>query len=298
MRLTFLAALGSALLVATSGVYAQQQFTVFANIVDGTGAPVATLQPNDVRVSENGMDASVVKVEPVDWPTKLQILVDNGVGLGGANLIHLRNGLRALIDALPPGVEVTLVTTAPQPRFLVRGTADREAITKGLDLLAYDSGAGRFVESLSEATQRIERDKGNFFPAIISVGTNAGDRNVLDRDVERIMQRLEQHPTTVHVVMFSGATGSVSGGANQTQVGISVTKYTKGRYENINSATRIVTLLPELGALVGKSHERQSHQFRITAQRPAGATGPVGKVSMGARGGNTVTSLSFDGRIP
>jgi len=298
MRFTFLGAVGAALLVAMSGAHAQQQFTVFASIVDGTGAPVTSLQPSDLRVRENGADASVVKVEPVDWPTKLQILVDNGIGLGGNNLVHLQNGVRSLIDALPAAVEVTLVATAPQPRFLVRGTADREAITKGLALLAYDSGAGRFVESLNEATQRIERDKGNFFHAIVSVGTNSGDRVVLDRDVKSIMQRLQQRPTTVHVVLFNGGPTSASGGVNQSQVGLAVTELTKGRYENINSGTRIASLLPELGALVAKSHERQSHQFRITAQRPAGASGPVAQVSMGGVGGNTVSSLSFDGRIP
>jgi hypothetical protein len=57
------------------------------------------------------------------------------IGLGSANLIHLRNGLRGLIDALPPGIRVTVVSTAPQPRFIVRETADRDSITKGLGLL-------------------------------------------------------------------------------------------------------------------------------------------------------------------
>ena len=66
----------------------------------------------------------------------------------------------------------------------------------------------------------------------------------------------------------------------------------------MNSATRFVTLLPELGALVARSHERRRHQFRITVQRPQGASGPVAQVSMGASGGDVVSSLSFDGRIP
>jgi hypothetical protein len=169
---------------------------------------------------------------------------------------------------------------------------------KGLALLAPESGAGRFVESLNEATQRIERDKGNFFPIIITMATNAGDLNVMERDVERIIKRLEQRPTTVHVVLFSGGVGSTIGGGNQTQVGLGVTNYTRGRYENINSGTRIATLLPELGAQVARSHELQSHQFRITVQRPAGASGPVGNVRLGAGSTVNVASLSFDGLIP
>ena len=297
MRLEFLGVVGAALLIAIADGHAQQQFTVFASVVDVTGAPAADLQPGDLHVTENGAQANVVKVEPINWPTKLQILVDNGVGLGAANLVSLSNGIRGLIDALPPGVEVTLVATAPQPRFLVRGTADRESITKGLGLLAPDPGTGRFVDSLNEATARIERDKGDFFPTIIAMATNSGDNTVLDRDVERIMQRLEKRPTTVHVVLYSG-TGTLTGGANQTQVGLAVTQYTNGRYESINSTTRIASLLPELGAQVARSHELQSHQFRVTVQRPAGASGPVARISMGAGANLNVDRLSFDGRIP
>src|ERR1700704_2812262 len=223
MRFTFLGILGAALLVAVAAVHAQQQFTIFASIVDGLGAPVTSIQPSDLRVKEQGSDASVIKVEPIDWPTKLQILVDNGVGIGSTNFVNLRNAVYALSETLPPDIEVTLVTTAPQPRFLARGTTDREAITKGLALLAYDTGAGRFVESLNEATQRIEKDKSNFFPAIITVGTHSGDR-----DVKGIMQRLEQRPATVHVVLFDAGGQSAGGGVNQTQVGMAVTQFTKG----------------------------------------------------------------------
>jgi hypothetical protein len=292
-----LLALVAFVLCVTAGVHAQKTFQVYASVADATGTPVAKLEPSDVRVTENGQEAKVVKIEPVDWPTKVQILVDNGVGLGAANITHLKNGVRGLIEALPKNVEVTLVSTAPQPRFLVRPTSDREAMLKGLDVLAPDSGTGRFVEALNEATQRNERDKSNFFPVIVMAATTAGDRNVLDSDVERLMKRLEQKPATVHVILFSSGQSS-TGGANQTQVGLAVTKFTRGRYENINSPQRLEVLLQEIGAQVTKSHDVQSHQFRLTVERPAGASGNLEKVSMGARSGLQTTSLSFDGRVP
>ena len=135
---------------------------------------------------ENGADAKVTKVEPVNWPVKLQILLDNGVGMGSQNVQQLKNGVQALLaGACPTNLEVTLVSTAPQPRFLTQPTTDRAAMQKALDLLAPDTGAGRFVESLNEATQRIEKDKTDYFPVIISVGTTSGDANVRDSDVER-----------------------------------------------------------------------------------------------------------------
>jgi hypothetical protein len=292
----FAAAAGVCLLAALPSAQNSKQIQVFASILDGSGAPAKTVEAGDLKLTENGADAKVTKVEAVNWPVKLQILLDNGAGLGSSNVQHLKNGVKALVDAMPDNLEVTMVSTAPQPRFLAKPTTDRALVQKGLDLLAPDTGAGRFVESLAEATQRIEKDKTDYFPVIISVGTTSGDTQVRESDVERMMKRLEARPTTVHVILFNAGTGS-SGGGNQTQIGISVTKYTGGKFENINSPTRIAPLLTEWGKEVATMVQRQSNQFRVTADRPAGASGDIGKISMGAKSPLVLSGLSFDGRI-
>jgi len=298
MRSKFLMALAVVLCTTALGVLAQQQqFELFASVVDAAGKAVDKLEPTDLRVMEAGVEAKVVKVEPVNWPVKVQLLLDNGIGLGAGNIQILKDGVKGLIEALPDNLEVTIVTTAPQPRFLVKPTTDKAMMIEGLSRLAPDSGAGRFVESINEATQRIEKDKTDHFPVIIMSGTSSGDANVLDRDVKRIFERIQKKPTTVHVVLLN-STGSSSGGANQTQVGMAVTEATRGRYESIAAATRLATLLPEIGKQVATSHEKQSHQFRITVERPAGAKGDVGQVGAGARGGLAVRGLSMDGRLP
>jgi len=272
---------------------AQKQFQLYATILDSTGQPAATLAPEDVRVTADDKEAKVLKVEPIEWTTKVQILLDNGTGVGQGNLSQLRNGLRALLESLPPGLEITVVTTAPQPRFLVRATTDRQAQLTGVDRLAPDTGAGRFVESLNEALQRFERDKSEFFGVIVSLGTTVGDNNVPDRDINQIFERAQKKPTTVHVVMLSAGAQSASGGFLQQEVGQRIAKSTSGRYENINAPSRIATLLPEIGAQVAKaSQQGQSRQFRITAEH---STEPS-KVSMSGRNGKVVTSITIGPR--
>jgi hypothetical protein len=298
MRSKFFAALAVILCAAAGDVRAQQQFQLYASVADASGKPVASLEPTDLRVMEGGVEAKVVKVEPVNWPVKVQLLLDNGIGLGAGNIQILKDGVKGLIDALPDNLEVTIVTTAPQPRFLVRPTMDKAMMIEGLSRLAPDSGAGRFVESINEATQRIEKDKTDHFPVIIMSGTSSGDANVLDRDVKRIFERIEKKPTTVHVVLLNSTSGSASGGANQTQVGMAVTQATRGRYESIAAPTRLATLLPEIGKQVAASVQKMSHQFRLTVERPAGAKGDVGQVGAGARSGLVVQGLSMDGRLP
>lgn len=297
MRVKLLA-VGVAVCLASAVSQAQQQVQVFGSIVDATGAAPATLEPGDVRVIEGGVELKTVKVEPVTgWPTRLQVLIDNGVGIGGENISHVRNGLKGLIEALPAGVELAVYTTAPQPRNIVKATSDKAAMSKGVDLLSPDSGAGRFIESLNEALQRIEKDKTNHFPVIVTIGTSAGDRNVMDRDVERIQKRILDKPTTVHVAILSLTGRTAGGGAIQGEVGIWAAKTTRGRFENLASPSRLATLMPEMGAQVAASHQKQATQFRVTVERPD-PSAPVGGVSMGTRAGLKVVGLSFDGLHP
>src|SRR6185436_9708853 len=307
MRSLVVAALGFAMATAATVAQAPKQVQIFAGVLDGTGAPAASLEAGDVRVMEDGVAATVTKVERLDWPVKVELLLDNGVGLGGGSIQPLKAGVQALLAVLPENVEVTIVGTAPQPRFLARATSDRAALQHGIELLASDRGAGRFVESLYEATQRIEHDAGDFFPIIISVATTSGDRDMKERDVERIMARLAARPTTVHVVLYTGGPQGVSqaghvqgaayAGTNQSRVGTSVAEFTGGRYESINNATRLASLLPEIARNVAVAVERHRRQFRITVNRPAGATGGVGTVTVGLTSPLVTAGLSFDGPV-
>jgi hypothetical protein len=293
--------LSAALLVAlvASKVHAQQQFVLFLSLLDAKGNPPATLMPEQVILTEGGEPLTVLRVDRVDWPIKVQVLVDNGVGLGSENLIHVRNGVRDLMKALPTEVEVSLYTTAPQPRIVVRPTMDRLQLIQGADRIAPDTGSGRYVESLNEATQRIERDKSPHFPVIISVATSIGDTNVREHDVEQLWKRLHERPTTVHTVLLSGSSRNTNTftAANQTQVGLAVKDLTGGRYENIAAASRLASLLPEIGAQVAESHQRQSRQFRLLIERAKGKSGQLGAIGGSLPAGFT-SKLTSDGAMP
>jgi hypothetical protein len=283
-----------------TGLLAQGNTLVFfASVVDSTGAPVASLTPDDLKVVENGVEGKIVKIEPIDWPIKVQLLIDNGTGMESA-LVQIRNGVKGFVESLPDGIEMSLITTAPQPRSIVRPTTDKQAMIQGADRITPDSGAARFVEALNEAAARVDREKGNYFPVVVIVGsTTAEGSSVMERDVQRMLQRFSDRAATVHVVMLSTgvqSTRSVSG-ANQTAVGDAVAKMTGGRYDNIAASTRLATLLPEIAVQITKSHARQSRQFRITFQRPNGASGPLGEVGAGTRAGLT-PSLTMNGRLP
>lgn len=290
-----------ATLLATPVVHAQQQVQFFAGVVDRLGNPIPDLAIDDLLVTENGAEGKVLKVEPIDWPIKVSILVDNGVGMG-QRLASIRTGVKGLLEALPDGVETALLTTAPQPRFVRRATTDRAALLEGVDRIAPDTGAPRFVEALNEAAARVQQEKGNYFPVVIVLGsTGAEGSAVRDREIRRMLERFSERAATVHVVMLStGARSPVvlAAAANQIEIGMAVAKATGGRYENIAAASRIETLLPEIGAQVAKSHALQSHQYRITALRPDGASGPLVDFGMSTRRPGLLLTLTSDGHMP
>src|SRR5687768_11929609 len=132
MRTKFLATTALALCVTATALHAQRQLTLLATVTDPGGAET-TVTPDQVKFSENGTDGKILKVEPVNTVPKVQILIDNGVGIGGEGIGDLRKGVRGLLEALPPTLEVTLVTTAPQPRFLERATTDHAKLLASID---------------------------------------------------------------------------------------------------------------------------------------------------------------------
>ena len=73
-------------------------------------------------------------------------------------------------------------------------------------------------------------------------------------------------------------------------------KLSGGRYDNINSVTRLTTLLPEFGKRIAQSNVRQSHQYRITYERPANARDQARIGAVLRREGTP--SLSIDGHLP
>lgn len=124
----------------------------------------------------------------------MQVLLDTGLGIPAESVTQLRAAVRGLLEALPPGVEATLVTTSPQPRFLVRSTANREELLRGVERLAPDRGAGRFVESLAEAAERAVNDPEGTFNIVIAAGTTSGDTVVSDGDVARFDEAVKEPP--------------------------------------------------------------------------------------------------------
>lgn len=284
-------------------VYAQQPIQLFLSAVDDDGKPVTDLKAEEVLVQVDGADCSTTRFETIDWPTKLTVMVDNSPVFNDA-LRQLREALRAFVTALPADMEVSLISTAPAPRFIYKPGNDRVKLMSSIDLLTPDSAAPRFIDALAEAAERAAKEragkeKNNFFPVFFIIGNNGVEgSSPRDYQVAKLFKQASENAVTVHIVMLSNASRQVDigSGTNQIEVGLRLTQLTGGRYEAIAAQTRLTTLLPEFARQIAKSHARQSHQYRITCQPPAGAKPQ--RVTASTLRPNLSAALTFDGRIP
>jgi hypothetical protein len=300
--------LAAGLLVVSSAIVLGQpaQFQFALSVLDASGTPVTDLTIEEIVYAENGQQGTVQKIEPFPIPLKLTISVDNGSESVDA-FSHYRSGLTGLIQALPSDVEVTLISASPQPRKVVRRTANRQEILRGINGFAPErDDRPRFTDVLVEFAQELDREMRAssarpYIPVLLMVSTTANEQTSYSvPEIERALKTLGGRRAKVFVAITSTRAGPVAAGAEidtnrQAIIGIPATKITGGKYEALAISSRLATLLPEWGKEFALWHTRHNNQLRVTVQRPGDLTGPFQSLQVEvARAGMTL-SVSRDG---
>ena len=298
----------TAALVAAVGVSLSAQPQVFQFVVSATntdGVPVSDLKTDDIVMSEGGERQKVTKVEPVAIPIKLTIAVDNGLESADA-IAHYRTGLAGLVQALAPDVEVTLITTAPQPRTVVKPTTDREQILKGINGFAPESARPRFSDAVVEYSQRLQKEAKDkkvapYLPVMVMVSTAAIEtRSYQPDEIQKAVQYLMTRKAKVNAIIASTRAGAIAlpdtDVTQQANVALPTTKATGGRFETLALANRLDTLLPEWGRDLAMLQARQITQFRVTVERSHG--GELQKPTIEIARPGLRGSVTLDGYLP
>ncbi len=147
----------SAVLVGQGQFPATIEFVVAAT--DKAGNPITDLKAEEILFSEKVGKGKVAKFGPFALPVKVTIGVDNGSDLDARGnvvqtsslaIANYRNGLKGFVEAFPEGTEMTLITTSPQPRMVVKPTTDRATILRGINGFAPENERPRFTDALVE----------------------------------------------------------------------------------------------------------------------------------------------------
>jgi hypothetical protein len=271
-------------------LHAQQTTQILLPVFDDEGTPMTTLGPDDLAMFEDGKPLKILKVEqPKPRQMRVVLAIDNGRPMGDI-LVHVRAAAKAFFSALPDGVEATLVTTAPQPRVSVKATKDREALLKGVDRITQDSSGGRTIEALQDVADIFRKQPGDYTSVLVVLGSTFSPEIVNQRHVQQAMDYYNSAGTTVHIVFFKPALAGE--GDAQLEIGEKVVKATRGRFETIGSYLQL-GVLPAIAKDLGQPGA--DGQLLLTLERPAGATGRLGGLSMSPRDGIKVGRVT---RLP
>ena len=276
------------------GVYAQERAEVYLLVVDKAGLPVLEIDPANLRIEEEAGPGKISSVRRFGWPLKLTVLVDNGPGTDAA-LVHLRNGLTKLFEGIPRDIPVSLIATAPNPRWLIRDSKDLVEIKNAIGLLTPDDGLARFSDALGEYAARLsrefpqpEKNLPSYLPVLVSIATTHADGSeVLRERNQKMLLSLERHRVWTHMIMVQPARSTnepesitnvgVDEGQN-SEIALLVQRVTRGSYVPVSSgATNALgtKILPELAQHIALRYLKQMTQHRVQFERAAGATGPM-----------------------
>lgn len=288
---------------------AQTQFQFMISATDAQGVPVTDVTPADVLMTENGVANDILKVEPFKMPVKLTIAVDNGP-LSNDAIAHYRTGLTEMVKALPPEIEITLISTAPQPRMVVRPTLDRQQVLRGINGFAPEREAPRFTDALVEYSQRLERElrekkQVDYLPVMIMVSTTANEAASYEVPaIQKALTFLQQRKAKLYVTMVAARGEALAADISalndinsnrQAMIAIPAVKATGGRYEPLAISNRLATLLPEFGKDIGTLHTKLYNQVLVTVQRKAGLTGPLQNPQVELKRPGITGQVSLDG---
>jgi hypothetical protein len=284
----------------TSQVVLAQSRSLFVSVTDADGATVTDLTAEEMVVRSDGVVCETLSLEPVGWPVRVTVFVDNNRTLASHAIGDMREGLRLFLDALPANVEVGLATIAERPQFVTPHTSDREALATGIGLLAPIPGAATFLDALVEEAERLDEDEERgYFPVIVMVATSGEEGSNMERrrPFERMMLHLRDGKATVHTRLFAPTSFRRQGRVSQIRWGIDISRATGGSYESLSVSSAFRNLLAELGRDIARKHRLVSTQYRVTCEPPDGASATPAIFVGTTRSGLDVLSTT-DGNLP
>lgn len=280
------------LIVVGAPVASAQDQQLFLSVTDAHGEPVTDLTPDELLVKWDDQDCETLNLEPIDWPVRITVFVDNGAD-SRESLQNMREGLKLFVDEIPEGVEVALATISGRPRFVTQHTSDKAELVRGIDLMVPDTGAGRFRDALIEEAKRLDDDdERQYFPVIVMVGNDGAEGSTSQQNAyDEMVQRMVAASATVHTRLLS-----VRGTGQQVQIAMNLSEATRGSYEALAISTGFRDMLPALGMEIARKHRLVSNQYRVTYAPPDGITNPTNMGISTSRVGIFLTP-TLDGNV-
>lgn len=287
MKRAALAAACSAWIVlgalAESGSAQALRRTLYASVLDASGAPVESVNPDDLTVREDKVVREVLEVWPATEPMEIAILIDNSQA-SDSFIRNYRDALPVFINAIgadPTGArhQVAIITLADRPVIAVDYTTDLSAAIKATQRIFAMPGSGTYLlDGIIQTSRGIVKRSAT--RSVIVVITTEGPE-LSDRAYQAVIEPLRAAGASLHAVVV----GRPVNNQNERAVVLGMgTKDTGGSYGTIFTGTALPRQLERLATEL-------THQFKVTYARPQTLIPPDQVTISSSRSGTTVRGL-------
>ena len=170
--------------------------TVRVTVTTGNGQAVPDLTTADLEVKEDGKTRQVLKVEPLDVPLSVAVLLDDR----GSDINEIRSALAAFVTRIQGRAEVSLVSVVPTVLKVFDYTASVPTMMSGIQRLVWRPGpaGGLILSAIADTSDDLARREVKR-PAIV-VMTFEGEEFRSHKPAGPILAALERSGATLHVV--------------------------------------------------------------------------------------------------
>jgi VWFA-related protein len=261
MPARLLVALAAAALLSPALIRAQaEEWTVYASVVDRTGAPVAGLDAADFVVRENGVAREILRVAPATDSLRVAVLIDTSQEMR-AELIDLRQSLRAFVNEMDRRHEIALIGFGGPPNVLVDYTKDVKRLETGISRLVARPGTGSYLLSAIIDTSRTLRKRRELRRVMVVVTSQGPEFSEISYQTVLEYVRESGAPMHSYVLMREGVSPT-DAAAQEVELTLAVgTQMTGGRREDLLSA---MAMTPRLQSLATELN----NQYQVVYARP------------------------------
>lgn len=255
------------------------EWTVYAGVVDRSGAPIKGLSNPDFVVRENGVAREILRVSPATDSLRIAVLVDNSQEIRN-DLIDLRQGLRGFVNELDRRHEVSMTGFGGPPTVLVDYTRDLSRLETGITRLLARPGTGSYLLSAIIDTSRAMRKRRDLRRVMVIITAQGPEFSEISYQTVLDYVRDSGAPIHSYVLRREGLSPT-DAAAQEVELTLAVgTQMTGGRREELLSA---MAMTPRLQSLATELN----HQYQIVYARPK-ALLPPKTIEVGVRRSDVV----------
>ena len=267
----------------------------FIKVTDRDGEPVTDLGAGDFTIDHDGERVEVVRVEFVDQPLRVALIVDDADGALPV-FRYLRDYLPEFVRGLPKDSEIGLVLLSGRPRMVVNFTDDHGEVLDELARFFVDEDrAAGFFAGLEETLDRWDDDLR--WPVLAVVTTDGpAQRTLTDGRYGAFIERVVERGAVIHALGLYTQRAAAGRGFHQIGIARDVTRITGGWYDTVAGPSQSIgEKLMEMATEITRQYEQTRFQYAVAYEPPPGADLKA-RISCAVRRSRVGLSISASGR--